>query len=129
MNNNQKKIAEALGVDPSIAAQVPDRMRAQAFFSTLAKHGIAPGSEEEAAAMLEASDRLESKLAAARSANNPVNQTLTMLLGERKQASSPNKVVDLEQHKQQIAKEASIQVDNYLQDPHVFGALLTAFAE
>lgn len=117
------KLAEALGIDTQQAQQMPAVIQQHVFFDTLAKHGINPRDEQQATDMLSASDVLEEKQASMQRSNDPINRAIAPLL--KKKASSPE---GQQQRQQYMQQDIRAKTAAYLEDPNVFGALLTAFS-
>ena len=120
-----ERVSDLLGIDRQAAAEVPLRIARAAFFDQLAKHGISPSDDQQAVALLEASDKLESKRAAFQAANDPVNKGLQMLIGKKEAASPQPQARDL----QTIRHEAYRKVAELLADPYVYGAQLVNLVE
>lgn len=96
---------------------MPVEVTKQAFFDRLAQHGIQPRSEEEALAMLDASDRLEAKAASIAAENDPVAKALGIL--GSKTASGP--VVSNDSQRQQAAQAYTAAL---LRNPEAYAGLL-----
>lgn len=126
---NQEMLAEALDIDPAAARAVPDRIRKMAFFEQLAAHGIVTENEQDALRMLEASDRLEAKRAAVVRSHDPVTRAIDLLVPKQAAApASPGLVHDTRQAPS-LDRSVNQKVAMLLQDPLVYGALMTAFTE
>ena len=117
------EVSGLLGIDRQAAAQVPGRFARMVFFDELAKLGISPADDNQAIALLDASDQLEAKRAAFQAATDPVNRSLNLLLG-KKQAATPQR-----QPAADVRNDAHRKVAEFLTDPYAYGAVLVNLFE
>lgn len=118
MSSLYNQLCDELGINAKTATQLPLAVTKQAFFDRLAQHGIAPRSEAEAQAMLEASDRLETKAAAIAAENDPVARALGIIVGS-KTAAAP--VADNDLQRKQAAAEYTRAL---MSNPEAYAGLL-----
>jgi len=117
------KLAEHLGIDPQVAAEIGQRVVVDTFFSKLASRGIEPENMSEAESMLQHAvmlDQIQTKQASAQRAGVVGDAFAIIRRAASKQAGAPQ--ID------NLAIEASQITESFLEDPTIYGAALIGVA-